>query len=115
MTHTSAPQPLRRNATALRDPAWVPRLFWSCAGAVMLVPLLIAAEFKPWVLWNSESASAMLRFVAGFAPPAHEPHFLALVARETWRTVAIATAGVTLALALAAPMALACTRVLSLS
>jgi len=38
-----------------------------------------------------------------------------MVARETWRTVAMATAGVTLALVLAVPMCLMATRVLSLS
>jgi phosphonate transport system permease protein len=37
------------------------------------------------------------------------------VARETWRTVAIATAGMTLALGVAVPLTLVCTRVLSVS
>jgi phosphonate transport system permease protein len=37
------------------------------------------------------------------------------VARETWRTVAIATAGITLALLIAVPLALFSTRVLSIS
>jgi phosphonate transport system permease protein len=38
-----------------------------------------------------------------------------MVARETWRTVAIATAGMTLALLLALPLTLLSTRVLSIS
>jgi phosphonate transport system permease protein len=38
-----------------------------------------------------------------------------MVLRETWRTVAMATAGVTLALVLAVPLSLLATRVLSLS
>ena len=38
-----------------------------------------------------------------------------MVARETWRTVAIATAGMTLALLLALPLTLLSTRVLSVS
>jgi hypothetical protein len=38
-----------------------------------------------------------------------------MVAREAWRTVAIATAGMTLALLLALPLTLASTRVLSVS
>jgi phosphonate transport system permease protein len=41
--------------------------------------------------------------------------FLAMVARETWRTVAIATAGITLALVLAMPLTLLSTAVLSVS
>jgi phosphonate transport system permease protein len=44
-----------------------------------------------------------------------DPEFLAMVARETWRTVAIATAGMTLALVLAIPLTLLSTRVLSVS
>jgi phosphonate transport system permease protein len=38
-----------------------------------------------------------------------------MVAREAWRTVAIATAGLTLAFIVAVPLTLACTRVLSVS
>jgi phosphonate transport system permease protein len=38
-----------------------------------------------------------------------------MVARETWRTVAIATAGMTLALVVAVPLTLLSTRVLSVS
>jgi phosphonate transport system permease protein len=41
--------------------------------------------------------------------------FMTMVARETWRTVAIATAGITLALLIAVPLALLSTRVLSVS
>ena len=33
-----------------RDPAWLSRLFWSGAALVLLWPLLVATEFKPWVL-----------------------------------------------------------------
>lgn len=38
-----------------------------------------------------------------------------MVARETWRTVAMATAGVTLALVLAIPLTVLSTRILSVS
>jgi phosphonate transport system ATP-binding protein len=56
-----------------------------------------------------------LQFLADFVPPRLDAEFLALVARETWRTVAIATAGLTLALVLAVPLALLSVRVLSIS
>ena len=56
-----------------------------------------------------------LRFVADFVPPKVDAEFLALVAHETWRTVAIATAGLTLALLMAIPLALLSVRVLSVS
>ena len=44
-----------------------------------------------------------------------EGEFLLLVAKETWRTVAIATAGIALALVLAIPLALLSVRMLSVS
>ena len=50
-----------------------------------------------------------------FWPLAFDLEFLQLVARETWRTVAMATAGITLALVLAIPLTLLSTRVLSVS
>jgi phosphonate transport system permease protein len=98
-----------------RDPAWQARVFWALAAAVVLWPLLVAAEFRPWVLWDERSVGPTLQFLAGFVPPALDAEFLLLVAADTWRTVAIATAGIALALLLAVPMTLAATRVLSLS
>ena len=100
---------------ALRDPAWLPRLFWTAAALALLWPLGVATEFKPWTLFDAEGLKVASRFLASFFPPAVAPDFLALVARETWRTVAIATAGMTLALLLAIPMTLASTRALSVS
>jgi phosphonate transport system permease protein len=98
-----------------RDPAWTRRVFWTCAALVLLWPLLVATEFRPWVLFDARNLDVTRRFLASFFPPAHSPDFLALVARESWRTVAIATAGMTLALVLAIPLTLASTRVLSVS
>ena len=98
-----------------RDPAWLGRLFWGSAAVVLLWPLLVATEFRPWLLWQEDSVEPTLRFLATFLPPAHSSEFLTLVARETWRTVAIATAGISLALVLAIPLTLLSTRVLSQS
>jgi phosphonate transport system permease protein len=104
-----------RPAAPQRDPAWLARLAWSSAALVLLWPLAVATEFKPWQLLEPQSLKAGAGFVGSFFPPALQPEFLALVARESWRTVAIATAGITLALLLAIPMALASARVLSVS
>ena len=98
-----------------RDPAWLGRLFWFSAAVALLWPMAIATEFKPWLLFSPDSLQATLRFASSFLPPALGTDFLILVARETWRTVAIATAGITLALLIAWPLALASTRVLSIS
>lgn len=98
-----------------RDPAWLPRLFWTGAALVVLWPLLVATEFKPWVMFEEQSLRVSGQFVASFFPPAHSAEFLAMVLKETWRTVAMATAGVALALLIAVPLALLSTRVLSVS
>ncbi|HWI11537.1 MAG TPA: ABC transporter permease [Burkholderiaceae bacterium] len=98
-----------------RDPAWRARVFWFGAALVLLWPMLVATEFRPWVLFGAESRGPTLRFLAAFFPPELGGEFLWLVARETWRTVAIATAGITLALLIAIPATLMATRVLSVS
>jgi phosphonate transport system permease protein len=99
----------------LRDPAWTRRVFWAAFGLVLLAPMLVATEFKPWVLLEPDNLRVTLNFLRDFLPPKVEPEFLALVAREAWRTVAIATAGMTLALLLAIPLTLASTAALSVS
>jgi phosphonate transport system permease protein len=109
MTNITAPSP------GQRDPAWTGRIFWLAAAGVMLWPLLVLAEFKPWILVSPESLQPTLRFLADFLPPRIDGDFLWLVARETWRTVAIATAGLALALVIALPLTLLSVRVLSIS
>ena len=108
--------PLKTPVTApQRDPAWLARVFWLGAGLVLLWPLMVATEFKPWILVEPANLKVTGQFLATFLPPAHSPEFLAMVARESWRTVAIATAGMTLALVIALPLTLLSTRVLSIS
>jgi phosphonate transport system permease protein len=106
---------LAADSPALRDPAWSGRVFWMLAGAALLVPMLWATEFRPWVLFEPDSLRSSLNFIAEFFPPKVEPAFLAMVAYESWRTVAIATCGMALALLLAIPLTLASTAVLSVS
>ncbi len=105
----TAPAPIRR------DPAWRRRVGWLLACAVILWPLLVLAEFRPWLLLAPDALASTLRFLADFFPPRLDPEFLALVARETWRTVAIATAGLALSWLIAVPLALASARGLSMS
>ena len=100
---------------AAGDPAWAGRVFWTLAGLAVLWPALVLSEFKPWVLLEPDALKPALRFVADFFPPRSDTEFLTLLVRETWRTVAMATAGLTLALLLAVPLALLSVRVLSLS
>ncbi|OPF62271.1 ABC transporter permease [Hydrogenophaga sp. H7] len=110
---TTAALPAR--TAPARDPAWLPRLFWTGTGLVLLWPLLVATEFRPWVMFEEQSLRVSGQFIASFFPPAHSAEFLTMVLKETWRTVAMATAGVALALLIAVPLALLSTRVLSVS
>jgi phosphonate transport system permease protein len=97
------------------DPAWMARVFWLLAGVVLLWPLLVLTEFKVWTLFEASNLKPTLKFLGDFFPPKIESEFLLLVLKETWRTVAIATAGIALALVLAIPLALLSVRVLSVS
>jgi phosphonate transport system permease protein len=117
MSVTLMPTPPARSRAAppSRDPAWLGRVFWAGAGLVLLWPLLVATEFRPWILFEAQNLKVTGDFLASFVPPALGQEFLLMVARETWRTVAIATAGMTLALGVAVPLTLVCTRVLSVS
>ena len=100
---------------ALRDPAWTGRVFMALAALLVLWPMLVMTEFKPWVFLEPGSLKPAINFLADFVPPRYDPEFLMTVVRETWRTVAIATAGLALALVLAVPLALLSVRALSLS
>ncbi len=104
-----------QSASKLHDPAWAARVFWASVAVVLLAPALVATEFKPWLLVAPDNLRVTLQFLGDFFPPRVDPEFLALVVREAWRTVAIATAGVTLALALAIPLTLLSTAALSVS
>jgi phosphonate transport system permease protein len=98
-----------------RDPAWLGRLFWSTAALAVLWPLAAATEFRPWTLFEAGNLRVSAQFLGSFWPLAHSGEFVLMVAQETWRTVAMATAGVTLGWVLGGPMALLSTRSLSVS
>jgi phosphonate transport system permease protein len=99
----------------LRDPAWSGRVFWFLAALVIAWPMLVATEFKPWVLFDAQSLKSTKKFLGDFFPPKIDATFMAMVAKETWRTVAIATAGIAIALVIAVPLSLLSVRALSVS
>ncbi len=115
MSATHLPQAHLASGGKLRDPDFSSRVFWLSLAILLLWPLGVATEFRPWVLWESDNRKVTVDFLSSFWPLVYNPEFMHMVARETWRTVAMATAGVTLALVLAVPMCLLATRVLSLS
>jgi phosphonate transport system permease protein len=100
---------------ALRDPAWHGRVTAAVLLCALVLPAGYLTEFNPATLWGDANLQATQRFLAGFLPPAHSLEFLWLVAIATWKTIAIATVGTALAIAIAFPLALAATRVLSVS
>lgn len=100
---------------ARSDPALPLRWATVLLLAVLLWPLAVLTEFKPWVLADARSLRSTLHFLASFVPPRMDAEFLGMLARETWRTVAIATAGMTLAWLIAVPLALGSTARLSIS
>ncbi|MBC7514423.1 MAG: ABC transporter permease [Herminiimonas sp.] len=102
-------------AIAPPDPAWRARLVVAILAAVILWPMLVASEFKPWTLFDAQSLRATGMFLAGFVPPAHSRDFLLIALEATWQTVAMASAGMTLALLGAIPMTLIVTERLSVS
>jgi phosphonate transport system permease protein len=97
------------------DPAWRGRITATLIALLLLWPMLMASEFKPWILLDAQSLGATGHFLSSFFPPAHSREFLLLILEATWQTIAIATAGLTLALLGAIPLTLLATESLSVS
>lgn len=98
-----------------QDPAWRGRVVITIVALLLLWPMLVLSEFKPWTLLDARSLSATGKFLASFVPPAHSLEFLKMVAAATWETVAMATVGMTLAMLAAIPMTVLVTERLSIS
>ena len=103
------------NAAQARDPLARRRAGTAVVAVVLLWPLLVLSEFRPWTLFDASHLQVIGGFVAGFLPPALASDFLGLLLRATLETLAMATAGIALAAALAVPLAFAMTRSLSIS
>jgi len=97
------------------DPAWRGRVIAALLLLILLWPMLVYSEFQPWILFDKQSLQASWQFLASFVPPAHSAEFLKMVLHATWETVAIATAGLTLALLGAIPLTLLASESLSIS
>ena len=115
MNTSSSPAAIRPRPAPLRDPAARRRLGGLLLALVVAWPVLALAEFRPWALFTAGNLAVIGGFLAGFWPPAVSPAFLALLARATLETLAMATAGTALAFAIAVPLAFMTTRALSVS
>ena len=97
-----------------RDPALLPRLLLGLLALVVLWPGIQLSELNPSVLLQAENRQQIASFTAAFWPPTHDVQFMALLLDATLQTLAVATAGMALALLLAAPAASLASRALSL-
>ena len=97
-----------------RDPAALPRLLVTLLVLAVLWPGLQLSEINPGVLLQAENRQQIASFTRAFWPPAHSADFLELLYQSTLQTLAVATAGMALALLLAVPCSLLASRALSL-
>lgn len=95
----------RSDAQRLRDPAARGRATALLLAALLLWPVLRAAGFDPAALVAPENLRVAGGFLAQFLPPETGAEFLGYLGRATLQTLAIATAGMALALVLAVPLA----------
>jgi phosphonate transport system permease protein len=102
-------------STPMRDPAWHERVVSTWVLLFIILGCLVVTEFKPWTLFDATSLRATKQFLTSFYSPKLDAEFLAQILMATWQTIAVATAGVTLALLFAVPLALIATRTLSIS
>lgn len=98
-----------------RDPAAGPRLLIGVLAVLLLWPGIRLAELDLSVLVHPDSTQSMGAFLQSFWPPASDSDFLSLLLEATLQTLAIATAGMSLALLLAVPASLLASRALSFS
>ena len=112
---SAAALPSPRLAAPDRDPALPGRIGAVVAAVVVLWPLLALAEFKPWLLFEGGHLAVMAGFLGGFLPPSLNADFLVLLGKATLETLAIATAGISLAFVVAAPLGALAARSLSVA
>jgi phosphonate transport system permease protein len=98
-----------------RDPQARARATALVVALILLWPMLQLSGFHPSALFEPGNLKVMGGFLAGFVPPAVSGDFLSLLLKATLETLAMATAGIALAFAIAAPLAFALTRALSVS
>ena len=99
----------------LRDPDALRRAGWALLALIVLWPLARIAQFDTAQLFDAHNLAVMGGFLGRFLPPKLSPDFLALVFQATLETLAMATAGIALAMLFALPLGLALTHALSIS
>ena len=96
----------------MRDPASAARFAALVCAVLVLWPMLRISGFEPSLLVDPQNLRTMGGFLSGFLPPETGAEFLGYLWRATLETLAIATAGIALAMLIAVPMAILTTRAL---
>ncbi len=109
------PPTLRASKREERDPDALTRAGWTLVAVVLLWPLLVLSGFNPLILLDAQNLKAMGNFLGGFLPPESSPEFLGILFKATLETLAMATAGIALALLIATPLAFVLTHSLSIA
>lgn len=98
-----------------RDPATPYRLTGLIVAICIIWPMLELAQFEPMLLIDPNNTKVMGDFLLQFFPPNLQLEFLSLVLKATVETLAMATAGIALAMIIAVPLGLIISYSLSIS
>ena len=100
-----------RKSAIERDPLVAGRLSFFLLFVLLMWPVLRGAEFNVYSVFDPVNLKVIGHFLTGFLPPQTSPEFLIELFKATLETIAIATAGMGLALLLAIPLAYSVSRV----
>jgi len=98
-----------------RDPAALRRFLVTCVAVAILWQMMQLAQFDVLALFEERNLKVFANFLVQFFPPNLQATFLMLVLKATIETLAMATAGIALALLIAVPLGLIITYSLSIS
>jgi len=99
----------------LRDPDALRRFSVAVIALAILWPMMQLAQFDVFALFEVNNLKVFTNFLIQFFPPNLQTSFLALVLKATFETLAMATAGIALAMLMAIPLGLIITYSLSIS
>ena len=102
-------------ALYVRDPDVLRRFSVAVIALVILWPMIQLAQFDVFALFDVSNLKVFTNFLIQFFPPNLQASFLTLVLKATIETLAMATAGIALAMLMAIPLGLIITHSLSIS
>lgn len=98
-----------------RDPEAFKRFATVLIAVVVLGPMMQLAQFDVIALFEHQNLTVFTNFLIQFFPPNIQASFLLMVLKSTLETLAMATAGIALAMLIAIPLGLIITYSLSIS